>query len=816
MQTLNQATDPVCGMTVDPAAGKPVFEFEGDAYHFCCDGCHTKFSADPMAYLNDTDPVCGMSVDKRKDKPSYELEGVTYRFCCDGCRTKFAGDPEKYLNPSDEEEEAGDPGAIYTCPMDPEIEQVGPGSCPICGMALEPKDPIAALTEEKNPELVMMSRRFWVCLVLSVPVLALAMSEFIPGDPASQFVSQRANTYLQLALSAPVLLWGAWPFFERGWSSLVSRNLNMFTLIGIGVGVAFVYSVVAALFPGLFPDTFRMKSGEVAIYFEAAAVITTLVLLGQVLELGARERTSSAIRALLDLAPKTARRVNDDGSEEDVPLDKIVAGDKMRVRPGEAVPTDGVVEEGTSSVDASMITGESIPVEVAPGAKVTGGTVNQTGGFVMAAERVGGETLLSQIVRMVAEAQRSRAPVQRLADTVSGYFVPMVVAIAVITFIVWATVGPDPRFAFAIVNAVAVLIIACPCAVGLATPMSIMVGVGRGAQAGVLIKDAESLEIFEKVDTLVIDKTGTLTEGRPRVTHIVSGSGLDDDTVLSLAAGLEKGSEHPLAAAIVEAAMQQSLDIPTAEDFQSITGKGVTGNIGGRAIALGNAGLLEYLNVSDGDMADKAEELRADGETVMFVVIDGGVAGLVAAADPVKESTPQALRELAAEGIRVVMLTGDSETTARAVARTLGIEEVEAGVLPERKSEVVKRLRAEGAVVAMAGDGVNDAPALAAASVGIAMGTGTDIAMESAGVTLVKGDLRGILRARRLSRNTMRNIRQNLFFSFVYNSLGVPVAAGVLFPFFGILLSPMIAAAAMSLSSVSVIGNALRLRTTDL
>ncbi|MDP6430639.1 MAG: heavy metal translocating P-type ATPase [Rhodospirillales bacterium] len=810
------ATDPVCGMSVDTEAGKPFFEFEDDTYHFCCDGCRTKFSADPMAYLNDTDPVCGMQVDKRKDKPSFELDGVTYRFCSDGCRTKFAGNPEKYLNPEEQEEEAGDPTAIYTCPMDPEIEQVGPGSCPICGMALEPMDPLAALAETENPELIYMSKRFWVCLALSIPILILSMGDLLPGQPISKLISHKTNAYAQLILTAPVVLWGAQAFFERAWSSLVSRNFNMFTLIGIGVGVAFVYSTVAALFPGLFPGTFRDASGEVAIYFEAAAVITTLVLLGQMLELRARERTSGAIRALLDLAPKEARRINADGGEEDVPLDQIKAGDRLRVRPGEAIPTDGVVEEGTSSVDASMITGESIPVEVGPGAKVTGGTVNQTGGFVMLAERVGGETLLSQIVRMVAEAQRSRAPVQRLADSVSGYFVPAVVAASVLTFIIWASVGPEPRLAFAIVNAVAVLIIACPCALGLATPMSIMVGAGRGAQAGVLIKDAESLEILEKVDTLVVDKTGTLTEGKPRVTHIVSGGGLDEDAVLGLAAGLEKGSEHPLAAAIIDAAELKGLEIPAAGDFQSITGKGVTGNIGGRAIALGNAALLEYLKVDGGDLADRAEELRADGETVMFVVIDGTVAGLVAAADPVKESTPEALDGLAAAGIRVVMLTGDSETTARAVARALDIEEVEAGVLPERKGEVVKRLRAGGAVVAMAGDGVNDAPALAAADVGIAMGTGTDIAMESAGVTLVKGDLRGILRARRLSRNTMRNIRQNLFFAFIYNSIGVPIAAGILFPFFGILLSPMIAAAAMSLSSVSVIGNALRLRTMRL
>ncbi|MBT7031142.1 MAG: heavy metal translocating P-type ATPase [Rhodospirillaceae bacterium] len=811
-----QATDPVCGMSVDTEADKPLFEFEGDAYHFCCDGCHTKFSTDPMIYLNDTDPVCGMNVDKRKDKPSYELDGVTYRFCCDGCRTKFAGDPEKYLTPSDAAEEAGDPDAIYTCPMDPEIEQVGPGSCPICGMALEPMDPLAALAETENPELIYMSKRFWVCLALAIPILILSMGDLLPGKPISQMISHQTNAILQLILTVPVVFWGATAFFARAWSSLVSRNFNMFTLIGIGVGVAFVYSTIAALFPGLFPDAFRGEGGEVAIYFEAAAVITTLVLLGQVLELRARERTSGAIRALLDLAPKQARRISEDGAEEDIALDLVKEGDRLRVRPGEAVPTDGTVAEGNSTIDAAMITGESMPVEVGPGDAVTGGTVNQTGGFIMTATRVGGATLLSQIVRMVAEAQRSRAPVQRLADSVSGYFVPAVVASSVLTFVIWAIFGPAPSLAFAIVNAVAVLIIACPCALGLATPMSIMVGAGRGAQAGVLIKDAEALEILEKVDTLVVDKTGTLTEGKPRVTRVVSVGASDEDTILGLAAGLEKGSEHPLAAAITAAATGKNLDIPTASDFQSITGKGVTGTINGQDVALGNAALLEHLNIDATATAEQAEALRSAGETAMFVVVDGAVAGLVAAADPIKETTPGALRGLAADGVRVIMVTGDSETTARAVAKTLNIKDVEAGVLPEAKSDVIKRLAGEGAIVAMAGDGVNDAPALAAAHVGIAMGTGTDIAMESAGVTLVKGDLRGILRARRLSRLTMRNIRQNLFFAFIYNGIGVPIAAGVLFPFFGILLNPMVAAAAMSLSSVSVISNALRLRRARL
>ena len=769
-----------------------------------------------QAPVQATDPVCGMSVDTEAGKPIFEFEDDVYHFCCDGCRTKFSGDPEKYLNPSDAEEDAGDANAIYTCPMDPEIEQVGPGSCSICGMALEPMDPLAALAVTENPELIYMSKRFWVCLALAIPILVLSMGDLLPGQPISRLISHQTNAILQLVLAVPVVFWGATTFFARAWSSLVSRNFNMFTLIGIGVGVAFVYSTIAALFPELFPGAFRGHDGEVAIYFEAAAVITTLVLLGQVLELRARERTSGAIRALLDLAPKQARRVNGDGTEEDIALELVKEGDHLRVRPGEAVPTDGVVEEGISTIDAAMITGESMPVAVGPGDAITGGTVNQTGGFTMVATRVGGATLLAQIVRMVADAQRSRAPVQRLADSVSGYFVPAVVAASAATFIIWAVFGPAPSLAFAIVNAVAVLIIACPCALGLATPMSIMVGAGRGAQAGVLIKDAEALELLEKVDTLVVDKTGTLTEGKPRVTRVVSAGALDEDHLLALAAGLEKGSEHPLAAAITAAAGQKNLDIPTAVDFQSITGKGVTGAINGQDVALGNAALLEHLGVDAAATAEQAEALRSAGETAMFVVVDGRVAGLVAAADPIKETTPEALRGLAADGVRVIMVTGDSETTARAVAKTLNIADVEAGVLPEAKSDVIKRLAGEGAVVAMAGDGVNDAPALAAAHVGIAMGTGTDIAMESAGVTLVKGDLRGILRARRLSRLTMRNIRQNLFFAFVYNGIGVPIAAGVLFPLFGILLNPMVAAAAMSLSSVSVISNALRLRRARL
>ncbi len=701
---------------------------------------------------------------------------------------------------------------VYTCPMHPEIRRQGPGDCPICGMALEPAGVPAG--EDENPELIAMTRRFWISTVLALPLLVLTMGDLIPGRPLEVVVSYPHTKWGELALATPIVLWGAWPFFVRGWASVVNRHLNMFTLIGLGVGVAYAYSVVATVAPGLFPGSFRSDAGKVAIYFEAAAVITALILLGQVLELRARANTSSAIRALLDLAPKIARRITDDSREEDVPLDQIRKGDRLRVRPGESVPVDGIVLEGTSVVDESMVTGESIPVEKAEGDKLTGGTLNQTGGFVMCAQRVGSETLLAQIVRMVAEAQRSRAPIQRLADTVSGYFVPGVVAVAIITFIVWALVGPEPRMTFAIVNAVAVLIIACPCALGLATTMSIMVGTGRGATAGVLIKNAETLEVLEKIDTLVVDKTGTLTEGKPRLTQTVVGPDQLENEVLRLAASLERASEHPLAAAIVEGAEEQGLALTDVRGFQSTTGKGVAGTVDGRKVALGNRRLMSDLGIDLGALVGQADQLRSEGQTVMLVTIDGAAAGFVAVADPVKETAPEALRGLAAEGLGVVMLTGDSEITARAVAKRLGIDEVEAEVLPERKAEVVKRLQGKGRVVAMAGDGVNDAPALAQSDVGIAMGTGTDVAMESAGVTLVKGDLRGILRARRLSRATMLNIRQNLFFAFIYNSLGVPVAAGLLFPIFGILLSPIIASAAMSLSPVSVIGNALRLRNT--
>jgi Cu+-exporting ATPase len=702
----------------------------------------------------------------------------------------------------------------YTCPMHPEIVRDQPGSCPICGMALEPRT--VSVEEEVNPELVDMTHRFWISLVFTVPLLGLAMSEMLPGQPVQHAFSVRLLTWIQLVLATPVVLWGGWPFFARAWASLVNRSLNMFTLIAIGTGTAYVYSVIATLVPSIFPDSFRVHGGEVAVYFEAAAVITALVLLGQVLELRARSQTSSAIKALLGLAPKTARLLRDSGSEEDIPLDQVQPGDRLRVRPGEKVPVDGVLLEGASAVDESMVTGEPIPAEKTPGSRVTGGTVNGTGGFVMRAERVGGDTLLAQIVHMVSEAQRSRAPIQRLADVVSSYFVPAVVLVALLTFVGWGLYGPEPRLAYALVNAVAVLIIACPCALGLATPMSIMVGTGRGALAGVLVKNAEALEVLEQVDTLVVDKTGTLTEGKPRLTSVVALPMVSDADLVQLAASLERGSEHPLAAAIVVDAQARGLALVDAQDFRSSTGKGVTGQVAGQQVALGNRALFVELGIELGELVERAEALRRDGQTVMFVAVDGQPAGLLGVADPIKASTPEAIRRLREDGVQIVMLTGDSRTTAEAVARTLGIERVEAEVLPEQKGDVVKRLQGDGRVVAMAGDGVNDAPALAQAQVGIAMGTGTDVAIESAGVTLVQGDLRGIVRARRLSRSTMRNIRQNLFFAFLYNALGVPIAAGVLYPVWGLLLSPMLASAAMTFSSVSVISNALRLRHLEL
>jgi Cu+-exporting ATPase len=702
----------------------------------------------------------------------------------------------------------------WVCPMHPEVVRDAPGDCPKCGMALEPRT--AAAGEEENAELVDMRRRFWVSVALTIPLVAIAMGEHLPGHPLARIATMSTLGWLQLVLATPVVLWGGWPFFVRGWQSVVHRSLNMFTLIGLGVGVAYLYSLVAKLFPGIFPPSFRLEGGEVAVYFEAAAAIVTLVLLGQVLELKARSRTGAAVKALLGLAPKTARRLRDDGSEEDVPLDEVHLGDRLRVRPGEKVPVDGVVQEGTSAVDESMVSGEAIPVEKNPGDRVVGATVNGTGSFILKAERVGAETLLARIVQMVAEAQRSRAPIQKLADRVAGWFVPAVVIIAVATAVVWGLAGPEPRMAHALVNAVAVLIIACPCALGLATPMSIMVATGKGATAGVLFRNAEAIEVLRKVDTLVIDKTGTLTEGKPKLVTVIPAGGWDEPGLLRLAASLERGSEHPLAAAIVSGAQERGVEPIATESFESVTGKGVKGIVDGRSVGLGNRNLFESMGIDPGELAGKAEALRKEGQTVMFVAVDGKAAGLVGVADPVKETTPEAIRQLHDEGIRIVMLTGDSRTTAEAVAGKLGLDETMAEVLPDQKAAAVKRLQGEGRIVAMAGDGINDAPALAQAQVGIAMGTGTDVAMESAGVTLVKGDLRGIVRARRLSRATMRNIRQNLFFAFAYNALGVPVAAGVLYPFSGILLSPVIAAAAMSFSSVSVVGNALRLRRAEM
>ncbi len=789
--------DPVCGMKVDPAKAAARFDYEGMAYYFCNPGCQKKFSADPQAYLN--------------KQPQLQMMMPAM--------AQLGGKPKPAIQTSAQS------NVEYTCPMHPEVIQIGPGSCPKCGMALEPKV-FSLNTEEDTSELDDMTRRFWISLALTLPVFLLAMSEMIPGQPVQHAIGHRLIVWLQFVLAAPVVLWGGWPFFRRGWDSLVNRSPNMFTLIAIGTGAAFGYSVVATLLPGLFPASFKGHGGQVAVYFEAAAVITTLVLLGQVMELRARSQTSSAIKMLLGLAPKTARVVQANGNEEDIPLEHVHPGDLLRVRPGEKVPVDGIVTEGRSSVDEAMVTGEPIPVEKEASSKVTGGTVNGTGSFVMRAERVGSETLLAQIVRMVGEAQRSRAPIQRLADSVSAWFVPTVVLASIITFLIWNFVGPEPRFVYALVNAVAVLIIACPCALGLATPMSVMVGTGRGATAGVLIKHAEALETLAKVDTLVVDKTGTLTMGRPRLVSLVLAGdrgieglrdGESEGELLRLIASLERASEHPLAAAIVAEAAERKLELVGVEGFQSLTGKGVVGEVGGKRVALGNQRLMESLSISaEASLVEKAEQLRSEGQTVMLAAIDGQIAGLIGVADPIKASTPEAIQQLHADGLRIVMLTGDNRRTAEAVARQLGIDEVIAEVLPEQKAEAIKRLQSEGRVVAMAGDGINDAPALAQAEVGIAMGTGTDVAMESAGLTLVKGDLRAIVRARNLSRAVMRNIRQNLFFAFVYNLLGVPLAAGILYPIFGVLLSPMIASAAMTFSSVSVISNALRLRRLEL
>ncbi len=802
-------TPPGCGCAAK-AAAPPEPEVSS-----CCGGHTGQTHHHDHGPTKVLDPVCGMTVDPATSKHRFEYHGETFHFCSAGCRTKFAADPEKYLTEKTQQkapEPARPAGSIYTCPMHPEIRQVGAGSCPICGMALEPE--VASLETGPNPELADMTRRFWIGGALALPAVVLEMGGHLAGP--HNWIDPTVSNWIQLVFATPVVFWAGWPFLVRGWQSLLTRNLNMFTLIAMGTGVAFVYSLIGTIAPQIFPATFQSHGGAVAVYFEAAAVITVLVLLGQVLELRARDATSGAIKALLQLAPKTARRVDTDGSEHDVEIDTLHAGDRLRVRPGEKVPVDGIILEGRSALDESLVTGESMPVTKETGAKVIAGTLNQSGSFIMRADKVGRETLLSQIVQMVADAQRSRAPIQRLADQVAGWFVPTVIAVAIAAFAAWAWFGPEPRLAFGLVAAVSVLIIACPCALGLATPMSIMVGIGCGAQAGVLIKNAEALERMEKIDTLVVDKTGTLTEGKPKVVAIVAAAGFAEDDILRIAASVERASEHPLADAIVRAARDKQLALGPVEQFDSPTGKGATGKVDGKSIVLGNAKYLLSIGIETKALDAEAERLRQDGATVINMAVDGTLAGLFAIADPVKASTPEALKALAAEGIKVIMLTGDNRTTAEAVARRLGIADVEAEVLPDQKSAVVTRLQKAGRSVAMAGDGVNDAPALAAAEVGIAMGTGTDVAMESAGVTLLKGDLAGIVRARKLSQATMSNIRQNLFFAFIYNAAGIPIAAGILYPTFGILLSPIISAAAMALSSVSVVGNALRLRSTRL
>ncbi len=815
--SVSVVKDPVCGMQVDPAKAAGHSRYQGRTYSFCSLGCKKKFDLNPAQYVADTVlPLLPLDA---------EVQAATKPVAS-------APTPGKYTCPMHPEVQADKPGSCpkcgmalepidlaattdsveYTCPMHPQIVRDQPGSCPICGMALEPRN---VSVDSVNPELVSMTRRFWIGVALTLPLLAVMVSDILPGHPLQHLLPGQLLGWMEFALATPVVLWAGLPFFERGWASIVHRSPNMFTLIAIGTGAAYLYSVAAVIAPGIFPATFRDMSGNLGLYFEAAAVITVLVLLGQVLELKARSQTSSAIKALLGLAPKTARRISEDGKEVDVALSEIQVGDHIRVRPGEKVPTDGSVVEGRSSVDESMVTGEPIPVEKTEGTKVVGGTINGTGSFVMKAERVGADTLLAQIVKMVSEAQRSRAPIQRLADTVASYFVPAVLAASAITFAVWAIFGPAPHYAHALVNAVAVLIIACPCALGLATPMAIMVGTGRGASEGILIRNAEALEIFEKVDTLVVDKTGTLTEGKPRLTAVIPAEGFRETQLLQVVASLEKASEHPLAAAIIAGAKEKNIELVTVTEFQSITGKGVTGTSQAKRVGVGNAALMEDLGVSSDALQTRAEALQKEGQTVMFIAVDGKLAGLIAVADPIKSSTLEAIQQLKQEGIKVVMVTGDNHTTATAVAQKLGID-FEADVLPEKKAEVVKKLQSQGAIVAMAGDGVNDAPALAQAHVGIAMGTGTDVAMETGGITLVKGDLRGIVKARRLSQRTMSNIRQNLFFAFFYNALGVPLAAGVLYPFLRLLLNPMIAAAAMSFSSVSVIGNSLRLRAAKL
>ncbi len=862
----DKVRDPVCGMTVDPAKAAGSSEYRGGTYFFCSAGCKRRFESKPDQYLMPSnpvptapheatqptiDPVCGRKVDPAKAVTA-EHQGTKYFFCSQGCAAKFRAEPGNYLKPKPAAAPpppSAEQQIEYVCPMHPEVHQMGPGSCPKCGMALEPAtvaspathteytcpmhpqivrsepgscpicgmalEPREITINEVNPELVDMSRRLWISTALALPLLALMVSELLPAMPLQHLFSARVWAWIEFALATPVVVWCGWPFFVRGWQSVINRSLNMFTLIALGTGAAYLYSVLATLAPQLFPSSFQGERGEIALYFEPAVVIIALVLLGQVMELRARSATGGAIRALLGLAPKTARLLDEQGGEADVPLAQVQAGDRLRVRPGEKIPVDGIVLEGHSSVDESMVSGEPMPVEKVAGAKVTGGTVNETGGFVMRAERVGADTLLSQIVNMVSQAQRSRAPIQRLADRVSSFFVPIVIGAAVITFLVWYLVGPQPRFAHALVNAVAVLIVACPCALGLATPMAIMVGTGRGAGAGILVRNAEALETFGKVNTLIVDKTGTLTEGRPTLQSVLPQPGINEVELLQLVASVERSSEHPLAAAIVKGAEAKRIPLNDVQGFSSITGKGLKGTVSGRQIAIGNAELLREIGVDPALLLGQAEALRKEGETVMLIAVDGRAAGLVSVSDPIKESTPEAIRELKVAGLQIIMVTGDNATTARAVADKLGIEFV-ADVLPEKKAEVIKAHQQQGSIVAMAGDGINDAPALAQANVGIAMGTGTDVAMAAGGLTLLTGDLRGLLRARRLSQFTMKNIRQNLFFAFLYNAVGVPLAAGVLFPVFGLLLNPMIAAAAMSFSSVSVIANSLRLRNVKL
>ncbi len=823
-ESATSVKDPVCGMSVEPARAKHSAEHDGKAFYFCCGGCAEKFKADPEKYLKPrptplvtlgapTKPAVPVFAQIAAAKPTAPKTTAYVCPMCPEVRESKPGPCPSCGMALEPETPVVTRRVEYTCPMHPQIVRAEPGSCPICGMALEPRTVTAQ--EEENPELRDMTRRFWVSVVLTLPLLGIAMADMLPGMPLQHAFPNAWLPWIELLLATPVVLWGGWPFFQRGWASVVNRSTNMFTLIALGTGVAYLYSLVATILPGIFPASFRGMSGVPPVYFEAAAAITTLVLLGQVLELRARSRTGAAIRALLDLAPKTARVLRN-GEEKDIPLEAVQPGDRLRVRPGEKVPVDGLIVEGSSSIDESMVTGESIPVEKQPGSKVIGATVNATGSFIMQAEHVGSETLLAQIVQLVSQAQRSRAPIQRLADKVAGWFVPAVIAISVATFIIWGLFGPQPRLAHALVNAVAVLIIACPCALGLATPMAIMVGTGRGAHAGVLIKNAEALETLEKVDTLVVDKTGTLTAGKPKVFSVMPVTNLSEDELLRLTASLEQGSEHPLGAAVVAAAHDRKLELSTASNFHYVTGKGVSGAVEGRNVKAGNRAFLGEAGVQFTDSPELAHATGSVGNTVVFVAIDGTLAGAIGIADPIKPTTPSAIQELRDQGLRVVMVTGDNNTTAAEIANKLNLDEFEAEVLPEKKSEIIQRLQKEGHVVAMAGDGINDAPALAQADVGIAMGTGTDVAMESGGVTLVKGDLAGIVRARKLSRATMRNIRQNLFFAFVYNSLGVPIAAGVLYPFFGWLLSPILAAAAMSFSSVSVITNSLRLRNVKL